>query len=83
MSARTPKETPTPMPAFAPLLRLVLGCGATEAPVAVALAAAAFEVVEDEIMVGMDVDVVAAVIDVDHVVAGRSDLWFFRVSIPV
>lgn len=72
------------MPAFAPLLRPVFACGLTDLPVAVTVAAATLGVPDDEedteadVVAGvdadMDEDVVAAAIDVDHVVAERSDL---------
>ena len=72
------------MPAFAPLLRPVFVCGLTDLPVAVAAAAVGFaddeEDVEADVVVGVDVNVdvdedeVAGAIDVDHVVAERSDL---------
>lgn len=88
MSARTPRETPTPMPAFAPLLRPLFGCGLADLPVAVAAAALGVpddeEDAEADVVVGVDVDVdmeedvVAAAIDVDHVVAERSDCTLTR-----
>ncbi len=82
MSARTPRATPTPMPAFAPALRPVGGWGVAGLLVAVAVGVAdEGEVVEVGGVVGVDVDVdadedaVAVASEVDHVVAERSDLW--------
>ena len=76
--------TPTPMPALAPLLRLVVGCawapGGFDFPVAVAAAAFGFcdveGVVDAEVVVGVDADgdAVDVASEVDHVVAERSDL---------
>ena len=71
------------MPAFAPVLRPVLGCGVMEVLVVVAAAAAALGGCDDEEDVGVDEDEdedeVAAAADADHVVAERSDLHgFFR-----
>ena len=72
------------MPAFAPLLRPVFVCAPTGLPVPIAAAALRVpdggEDVEADVVVGAeldtdaDVDVAAAAIDVDHVVAERSDL---------
>lgn len=84
MRARTPRATPMPMPAFAPLLRLVLVCGVIDLPVAVAGSALAGpddgEEVGGDVVTGVDSDVevddevVAAAADADHVVAERKDL---------
>lgn len=82
MSARTPRATPTPIPAFAPLLRRVFVCGLTDCSIAIATAALGVPDdegdVEADVVVGVDVDVdedvVAVATDVDHVVAERSDL---------
>ena len=82
MRARTPRVIPTPMPAFAPVLRPVLGWGAMEVlVVVVAAAAAALGGCDDEEDVGFDEDEVAAAADADHVVAERSDLHSFSRSI--
>ncbi len=71
MSARTPRATPMPMPAFAPALRPVDGL-----LVAVAGAGAAVGVADADEgeVVDVDEDVVAVGSEVDHVVAERSDL---------
>ena len=68
MRRMTPRATLRPMPAFAAVLRpgdsaVTGGGGGVEANVVVGV-----EVGEDE-------DMVAAGIEVDHVVAGRPDLW--------
>ena len=72
------------MPAFAPLLRPVFVCAPIGLPIPITAAALRVpdggEDVEATVVVGAevdadtDVDVAAATIDVDHVVAERSDL---------
>lgn len=77
------------MPALAPLLRPVSVCGSTDLFVAVAAAALGIpndeEDMDADVVVGVEVDVeedvVAVVIDADHVVAERSDLVVLQVSI--
>lgn len=89
MNARAPRATPTPMPAFAPLLRPVFVCGLTRLFVAVAAAALGVPNAEEDLdlefavvaEVDIDEDVAAAAIDADHVVAERSDLIVLQVSI--
>ena len=73
------RATPTPMPAFAPVLRPRVFAAVAEGggSVGADVAAVGVEVRECE---DEDEDVVAAGIEVDHVVAGRTDLgvvlWF-------
>ncbi len=77
------------MPALAPLLRPVFVCGLTDLFVADAAAALGVPIDEEDmdadVVVGVEVDVeedvVAVVIDADHVVAERSDLVVLQVSI--
>ncbi len=73
MSARTPRATPMPMPAFAPALRPVDGLLVAGAGAGAGAAVGVADADEGEV-VDVDEDVVAVGSEVDHVVAERSDL---------